>query len=305
MPRPWPFVMTGSRSSSAASRACVSAPPSQTSEPRTSTGRCAAASSAAIRSTAPVSIPPVPAASRAAAASCALAGSRGLAACAGRRLVRAEQRLERDVEEHRAAVRGHGQPESLIHGRRDPLGVMLGPRPFGDRKNQLRVVQFLQAARAPAVVRGPSRQHDHRRAVEVGGGDRAHPVGHPGASRQHRQAGCPGQPRGTLSGEHGGLLMPDVQQPQWRVSLHRPVVEREHMPAGQREHRGHAVPPGGGDGKRPAMWRLRDFVHAGDVTSESPGVLAATASQAGRAGVTRSPPGRHQNAGDGRSTRQA
>ena len=52
-PRPWPLAITGSRSSSAACRAAVSAWSSQTSEPSTSTGRSAAASSRAMALIAP------------------------------------------------------------------------------------------------------------------------------------------------------------------------------------------------------------------------------------------------------------
>ena len=146
---------------------------------------------------------------------------------------------------------------------------MLGPGPLGDRPEQLRVVEFLQAARAPPVVRGPAAQDHHGRAVEVGRGDGADAVGHPGPGGQHGQPRGPGQPGGGLRGEHGGLLVPHVHQPHRRVRVHGRVVQREHVPAGQGEHGRHAVPPGRCPGQRAAVRRrlLAALGHAGDVTS--------------------------------------
>ena len=157
---------------------------------------------------------------------------------------RAVEGLQGRVHEHRAAVRLGGQPERLVHPGADLRGVVLGPGLLGDGPEQPGMVELLQAAGAPPRVGGPAAEDDHRRAVEVGRGDGADAVGHPGPRGQHGQPREPGQPGGGLRGEHGGLLVPHVQQPHRRVRVHRRVVEREHVPAGQREHGLHAVRPG-------------------------------------------------------------
>ena len=174
---------------------------------------------------------------------------------AGRRQVRlrlAVDRLERDVQEHRPAVRAGRQPEGLVHRPGQPRGVVLGPGPLGDGREQRRMIHLLQAARAPARVGRPPGQHHHRRAVEPRGGHRADRVRHAGPGGDHRQSGRPGQPRGGLRREHRGLLVPHVHQAHGRARrggavLDHRVVQREHMPAGQREHHRYAVLPRGRD----------------------------------------------------------
>ena len=79
-----------------------------------------------------------------------------------------EDDLQRDVDEHRPAVRGErggrppgGSTAGVSAVRHDGLGVL------GDRAHQRQVVDLLQAARAPPELRRPAADHDHRRAVEV------------------------------------------------------------------------------------------------------------------------------------------
>ena len=167
----------------------------------------------------------------------------------------AEQGLQREVEENRSPVRGGGDAERLVDRGAHLVGPVLGPGALGDRGEQQRVVDLLQAARAPAVIRRPAAQHDHRGPVEVRRGDRADAVRHPRAGGEDRQAGAAGEPRRRLGREHRGLLVPDVDQAHRRVGLDRPVVEGEHMPAGEGEHRGHVVPAGGGHRPRAAVTR--------------------------------------------------
>ena len=173
------------------------------------------------------------------------------------RLGLAVERLERDVEEHRTAVRARRQPEGLVHRSGQPRRVVLGPGPLGDRREQRRMIYLLQAARAPAVVGGTPGQHHHRGAVEPRGGHRADRVRHARSGGDHGQPGRPGQPRGRLRREHRGLLVPHVHQAHRRASavLDHRVVEREHVPAGQREHHRYAVPPRGRHRVRTAMTR--------------------------------------------------
>ena len=91
----------------------------------------------------------------------------------------AEQGLQREVDENRSLVRGGGDAERLVHRGAHLVGPVLGPGALGDRGEQQRVVDLLQAARAPAVVRCPAGQHHHRGPVEVSRGDRADAVRHP------------------------------------------------------------------------------------------------------------------------------
>ena len=128
------------------------------------------------------------------------------------RLGLAVERLERDVQEHRPAVRAGRQPEGLVHRPGQPRRVVLGPGPLGDRREQRRMIHLLQAARAPAGVGRASGQHHDRGAVEPRGGHRADRVRHAGPGGNHRQPGRSGQPRGGLRREHRGLLVPHVHQ---------------------------------------------------------------------------------------------
>lgn len=102
-------------------------------------------------------------------------------------------------------------------------------------------------------------------------GDRADPVGHAWPGSKHGQAGNTGQARRCLGGEHGGLLVPDVEDAHRRVCPDSSVIQRENMPAGQGEHRLDTVPPCRGHRVRAAVRRARltrPFVlaHAGDAT---------------------------------------
>ncbi len=180
---------------------------------------------------------------------------RGVDGCLRRAGRLAEQRLQRDVQEDRPPVRSAGQPERLSHGGPYPRGVVFRPGPFRDRGEQRRMIELLETAGAPAVIGCPAAQYHHGGGVEARGGDRTHPVGHPRAGGEHGQTGDAGQPRGRLSGEHRGLLVPDIQQPHRRVRLDRPVVQREHVPAGQGEHRRHPVSTSRGDGPRTPVSR--------------------------------------------------
>ncbi len=240
MPRPCPLAITGSCSCSAVARAAASAPPIQTSDPSTSTGRSAAASSPAIWRTAAGSGP-------------ARGGGRG-----GRQpgLGLVVQRLQGYVEEDRPAVGGGRQPERLVHRPGQLRGGVLGPGALGHRGQDRRLVDLLQAARTPPVVGGAAAEHDDRCAVEVRRRYRADAVGHAGPGGHHGEARGPGQPGRGLRREDSGLLMPDVDQPDRRPGrprMHRRVVQREHVAAGQREHGRDAVPPGRPERQRPAV----------------------------------------------------
>ena len=161
-----------------------------------------------------------------------------------------EQRLKGDVEEHRAPVRLGGQAQRPVDLAGDGGDVADGAGVLGDGGDQRRVVELLEAAGAPAAGRGPAPQHQHGRAVEVGGGDGADPVGHPGPGGEDGQPGPAQQLGRGLGREHGRLLVADVDQPQRRVGRDRPVVQGEHVPAGQGEQLLDPVAPGRRHGQR-------------------------------------------------------
>ena len=58
-----------------------------------------------------------------------------------------------------------------------------------ERRDERHVVDLLQRARAPAHLRRAAAEHDERRAVVAGAGDRAHPVGDAGAGGQRATPG--------------------------------------------------------------------------------------------------------------------
>ncbi len=157
-------------------------------------------------------------------------------------------RLQREVQEDRPAPWGSCQRERLVDRGRDLELVMFGPGALGDRGQQRHVVHLLQRAGTPQVVRRPAADHHQGRAVEVSAGHRADAVGDAGTRGDHGQARVAGQPAGGLGGEHGGLLVPHVDQPHRRRALDGRVVEREHVAAGEGEHDVHPVPLGNLDG---------------------------------------------------------
>ena len=178
----------------------------------------------------------------------------------------AVDRLEREVAEHRAAVRGCRQAEGSIHRGGDAGDGVLRPRALGDRGEQRNVVYLLECALAPQVVGCAAAKHDDRGAVEPRGGHGAHAVRDARAGRDHGESGGSGQARDPFRGEHGGLLVPHVHQAHRRVGLDRAVVKREHVPPGEGEHGRHAVLLRDRDGLGAGVSRKR--AHDGDVTRE-------------------------------------
>ncbi len=141
-----PLVTTGTPVCSTKRSAASSAPSAQTSVPSTSTGRDACASSAPTVRRASGS------ASSRAFGRCHRAGGVGLV----------EELVHRYVEEGRPAVRGAGQRERLVDGAGDLGHLVHRPRGLGDRGEDRRVVELLEAAlpqrlagaRPPTTTRG-------------------------------------------------------------------------------------------------------------------------------------------------------
>ncbi len=160
-----------------------------------------------------------------------------------RHLGPAEEVVHRHVEEHRTPVRRRRERQPGIDPVGDLVGGLDGLGQLGDRGEQRRVVQLLQRSPTPAPSRRPAAHDQQRRPRERRLRDRGYAVRHPGTGGQHRETRRAGQLAGGLGGEHGRLLVPDVDQPHRGVRLDRPVVHREHVRARQREHGLDAVRP--------------------------------------------------------------
>ena len=216
MPRPWPLAMTGSRQ---APRPRPGPPPPR--RPSTRPSRAPAPDGGPARSAArsrdrlragyaaagrpagrrwpPAAWPPAgrrPSPGSLAGCSlarCSLPGcvcpaaARAGAAGVSRAPKRASRRRPRTPGR---GARAAASAERLVHPGADLRGLMLGPGPLGDRPEQLRMVELLQAAGAPAASGARPPRIDHRRAVEMRRGDGADAVGHPGPGGQHGQPGA-------------------------------------------------------------------------------------------------------------------
>ena len=183
-PRAMPFGTTGQPSLlHEVGSGPSSAPSVHTSEPSTSTGRRARASSSRDpRHGVGVRLPGD--SRRRPGAPFGRARRQGRAA---------EQGVHGDVQEHRAAVSRRGERQRVVGCATERGHVMDGRRRLGDRRQQRRLVELLEAPGAPAVVRCPPAEHDQRRAVEPRGRHRGDAVGDAGAGGQHGQARRSGQ----------------------------------------------------------------------------------------------------------------
>ena len=92
---------------------------------------------------------------------------------------------------------------------------------------------------APAHLRRPAAEHADRRAVGLGAGDRADPVGHARARGQRRDPDAARRLGEALGREGRGLLVAHVDD--LDPLLPAAVVYREQVPAGEREEMRHAA----------------------------------------------------------------
>ena len=123
-----------------------------------------------------------------------------------------EELVHRHVEEGGPAVGGAGDGEGLVDREAVPAtsctvqaSFVTGPSTCGWSSSW--------RLPPPAVGGGAAADHDQG-AAELGLGDGADPVGHAGTGGEHGQAGNPGELAERLGGgEHGGLLVPHVEQP--------------------------------------------------------------------------------------------
>ena len=165
---------------------------------------------------------------------------RRAAAPARRRPRPPEDVVHREVDERRARVRRHRAAQRLVDQRRDLAGRSrrVAANLVTGRTNG-HVVDLLQRALAPSHRRRAAAEDEHRRVVLLGRGHRAHPVGHAGTGRQRGDARLPGDLRPALGGERGGRLVAHVDEVD--PLLATAVVDREQVPAGEREQLGDAV----------------------------------------------------------------
>ena len=240
-----PLVKVGMPSDSTRRRAASSAWSAQTSVPRISSGWCDSASRPAIRATSS------PLGSR----------TRRGRTCRRRPGAGVEELVHRDVDVHRTAMRGARDGEGVVEAGGHLAGGVESARLLGDRRDDREVVDLLQRAAAPAVGRCATADDDHRRAGELGLGDRRDPVGDAGPCGQDGQAGHPGQLAGGFGREGGGLFVSYVEQAHRRLGLDRSVVHREDVCPREGEHGLHAVRPGDRDRHLPAV-PTHFFAHA-------------------------------------------
>ncbi len=157
----------------------------------------------------------------------------------GQRRRRSAPGVERNVDERRPTMgRARGAQRGV-----DELGNLFG-RGCGtcrlrDRRDDRHVVELLQRPGAPPRLRCASAEHEHRRPVERRRRDRAHAVGDTRPGGERGDAGPAGHLGPALGRERRRLLVAGVDEPD--AGLDAAVVEREQVPARQREQRVDAV----------------------------------------------------------------
>ena len=147
-----------------------------------------------------------------------------------------EDDVERVVEEGRAGRSGAAMSKARAVASPIRAGILDRLGRLRQRRDERKVVDLLEAAGAPAHLRGPTAEDDDRRAVGAGAGDGAHPVGDAGSRGQRADARRPRRLRPTLGGEGRGLLVADVDDRD--ALLAAAVIEAEEMAAREREEVG-------------------------------------------------------------------
>ncbi len=125
-------------------------------------------------------------------------------------------------------------PGQTLHDSGDFITGSDRDRPLGDRCHDRYVVELLERAGPPPSFRRPAPYHDEGRAVEVGRGDGADPVGHARTRSEDSQT----RPAVELGIGFGrpccGLLMAGVDD--LESGPGRGLVERPHVATVQSEH---------------------------------------------------------------------
>jgi hypothetical protein len=147
--------------------------------------------------------------------------------------------VEREVDECRAGVRPpRGRPR-LVEQPGDLGGGARGRRELDERAHERDVVDLLQRALAPAEGGRAPAEDEHRRVVLLRGGDRAHAVGDPRPRGERAHARLARDLGPALGGERGSGLVADVDDVDALGAA--AVVDREQVPAGEREQLRDAV----------------------------------------------------------------
>ena len=149
-----------------------------------------------------------------------------------------EDDVHRVVDEGRARRAGSSAvsiASAVVAG--DLRRVLDRQRRLHQRLDEGQVVDLLERARSPAHLRGAAAERHQRHPVGLGGGDRAHPVGHPAAGGERADAGLAGRLRPADRGEDGRLLVAEVDHlDPLRLAA---VVDREEVAAGEGEELRH------------------------------------------------------------------
>ena len=169
----------------------------------------------------------------------------GAAACARSRerrvalVDRRHQEVDRDLDEDGAGLAGEGHVDRAREVLRDEARLGDGPGALGDGRQERHLVHLLEGAPAlQAEGRSPADQEERApRGVGVRhAGDR---VGHAGARHHHGDAEATGEPRPRVRGVRRRLLVTDVDDAD--PVTEAGVVDREDVPAAEREDRGDAL----------------------------------------------------------------
>ncbi len=190
--------------------------------------------------------------------------------------------VEREVEERRTSRRRHRDADRLVHQSLDLARRIGGRGEFDQRADKRDVIDLLQRSLAPAPRRSTAAEHEQRRAIVERGRERAHPIGDPRTRGQRADADLSGDLRPPLRGERRGLLVADVDDldPLGAAA----VVDREQVPAGQREQLRDPV-RAQSPRDQPAPMELAVVLHARLAATHLVGLpLARQANTSGRSG---------------------
>ena len=150
-----------------------------------------------------------------------------------------EHDVEREVQERRARVLAPHDVPGVVDQAWDLGGGAGGRGELDERPHERHVVDLLQRALAPAHRRRAAAEHEDRRVVLLGRRERAHAVGDARAGGQRRHARLARDLGPALGGERRRRLVARVDDvdPLGAAA----VVDREQVPARQREQLAHAV----------------------------------------------------------------
>lgn len=149
------------------------------------------------------------------------------------------EQVDGQLDEHRARDAGAAAPQRLLDGRADLAHAPDPVGPLDVRAKQRHLVDVLQRAATLQHRRGGPAEQYQGRLRELGVLHRGDRVGQPGARGDGRDARTAGQPGDGIGGEHGGGLVPGVDDADAAgLGAHQ---DRRDVPAAQGENGVHPM----------------------------------------------------------------